>query len=337
MINREVETIKRILQILPKSKFHLNPFFESDSEVIDYQGKKLLFSIDEFSQEDFFRDNHPYPLGWNLAVSTISDILACGGKPVLYAHSMTISHKLWNDTFIDLFSKGIADVLGKCSAGFIGGDIGSSECWHYTGVAIGEAENPLSRKGAEPGHLIYMTGFVGSGNLEAAIKLNANHKLLKPLLNNYSLVLPCRIKESELIKQYATACIDSSDGLFNVLNTIADVNNVGYEISNIPYLRDGVIACKILGKPKAVLALGECGEYELIFTIKKENEQAFLNTSKEMHLTFNKIGELTEKSRRVIKTQKDDIDMNGFNIKARNYDKIDDYLVELVEFAKSIN
>ncbi len=336
-MNREVETIKRILKALPKSEFHSNIFFESDAEILDYHGKKLLFTIDEFSQEDLFRDNHPYSLGWNLAVSTISDILASGGKPIFYAHSMTISHQFWDNTYIDLFSKGIANVLKKCSAGFIGGDMGSSDRCNYTGVAIGEAENPLTRKGTEPGQLIYMTGFVGSGNLEAAIKLNANHKLLKPFINNHRLVFPLRIKESELISKYATACIDSSDGLLNALNTIADINEVGYEISNIPYLKSGLIACKILGKPKAVLFMGECGEYELVFTIKKENEKAFLNASKENHLVFNKIGEIKEKLRKVIITKKDKIDVSDFNIKARNYDKIDDYLVDLVEYAKSIN
>ena len=336
-MNRELETIKRILKILPGSNSLLNNFFESDAEIIAYQGKKLLFSIDEFSQEDLFRDNHPYTLGWNLAVSTISDILACGGKPMFYAHSMTISHRSWDNSYIDSFSKGIADVLNKCSTGFIGGDMGNSDRWHYTGVAIGEAENPLTRKGAEPGQVIFMTGFVGSGNLEAALKLNANHKLLKPFLNKYRLLLPLRTKESELISQYATACIDSSDGLLNALNTIANVNKVGYEISNIPYLKAGLIACKILRKPKAVLFIGECGEYELVFTIKKENEESFLNASKENHLAFNKIGEIAEKSRKIIFTEKNVIDINGFNIKARDYDKIDDYLVDLVEYAKSIN
>ena len=54
-MDREVETIKRILKILPGSNSQLNNFFESDAEIIAYQGKKLLFSIDEFSQEDLFR------------------------------------------------------------------------------------------------------------------------------------------------------------------------------------------------------------------------------------------------------------------------------------------
>ncbi len=333
----EQETIKRILNILPGSHSLSNKFFESDAEIINYNGQKLLFTIDEFSQEDFFRDDHPYNLGWNVAACTISDILASGGKPVFYGHSMSIPQQGWDNTFLDSFSKGITDVLNQLSAGFIGGDLGTSTSWHYTGIAIGEATNPLTRKGAEPGHSIFMTGHVGAGNLEAALKLNDKNKILSRITKNYRLRFPVRSRESALIRQYATACIDSSDGLLNALNTIAEINDVGFTITNIQYLGAGALACKLLGKPKTVMFLGECGEYELVFTVKRSNEKAFCDEVKANRFGITKIGEITGEGKKVLMIDRIEKNLNDFSLRARDYEHISDYVNDLTNYAKTLH
>jgi thiamine-monophosphate kinase len=89
---REGETalIKLIDSLLPVGKDRLNRCFECDSEIIDWGGKKLLFTMDEFSAEDRLREHDPYSLGWNVAVGSVSDILATGGTPTLFAHGLTV-------------------------------------------------------------------------------------------------------------------------------------------------------------------------------------------------------------------------------------------------------
>ncbi|WP_163711798.1 thiamine-phosphate kinase [Mangrovibacterium lignilyticum] len=335
-MNTEQETIKRILNILPGSHSLSNKFFESDAEIINYNGSKLLFSIDEFSQEDFFRDDHPYKLGWNVAACTISDIFASGGKPVFYGHSISLPIE-WDNEFIDSFTKGISDVLNQLSVGFIGGDIGKSASWHYTGVVIGEASSPVTRKGASEGNLIFMTGHVGAGNLEAALKLVGKNKFIEKVIRNYQLQFPIRSRESELIGQYATACIDSSDGLLNALNTIAEINHVGYKITNIPYLSAGTLACKLLGKPRTALFLGECGEYELVFTIRKSDEKAFYDRVRENHFDITKIGEIIDEAKKVLVLNGAEKELNDFNLKARNYEHIRDYVNDLTNYAKTLD
>jgi thiamine-monophosphate kinase len=75
-MNREKDIIRLISDILPRSVNQINQCFESDSEILRYGSEILLFTVDEFSNEDLFRDNDPYSLGWNLAVGTLSDILS---------------------------------------------------------------------------------------------------------------------------------------------------------------------------------------------------------------------------------------------------------------------
>jgi thiamine-monophosphate kinase len=200
-------------------------------------------------------------------------------------------------------------------------------------VVVGETTKSLSRRGAKVGQSIYVTGKVGPGNLEASAKLFGHKKILRPLINKFRLKLPLRIKEAELIKQYASCCIDSSDGLLSALNTIAEINNVGYRIENVPYAKNALLACKILSKPSSLLFIGECGEYELVFTLKPENEEKFLTEAERQNLGFNKIGNISEASTKILNTKEGIIDFRMFDIRARDYKSVSDYLSDIIEFA----
>jgi len=325
-MSREKDIITRIANQLPRSDNQLNNLFESDSEIIQYGSKKLLVTIDEFSNEDLFRDHNPYFLGWNLTVATISDILASGGLPIYYGHSVLIDKNKWDDLYLKDFSSGIADVLNETKTFFIGGDVGSSDHWHYTGVALGETENAVTRIGAKPGDTVLMTGQIGAGNLEAALKLYSSKHILNKVLKHYKTRLVLRNDESKLISQYATSCIDSSDGILNALKTLSELNHTGFELTHTPYLRDGVLACKILSKPKELLLMGECGEYELVFTIDKKDLAPFLQKSKEQKLSFTHIGNIVEGPGKILVTHNSYIDFSGFDISARDYKDVNLYL-----------
>ena len=103
----EKKIIEKIIGKFEKSHLHLNNFYESDAEVFDHRGNKMLFTMDEFSSEDLFREVNPVQLGKNLAIATISDIFASGGDPMFYAHSMSVP-KNWSEDFILNLSSGIS-------------------------------------------------------------------------------------------------------------------------------------------------------------------------------------------------------------------------------------
>jgi thiamine-monophosphate kinase len=333
-MNKEREIIEKIISILPQSEFLQNNFFESDAEILNYNNKKLLFSIDEFSQEDFFSDNNPYELGGNVAIATISDVLASGGRLLFYAHSLTIDNKNWDNKFIEDFSKGIANVLKQTNTGFIGGDTGVSELWKYTGVVIGEAENPITRIGAKDGDLIYMTGQVGAGNIEAAKTLYVNNNLIDIKLSLPIFKLNLRHKESKFINSYATSCIDSSDGVLNAINTISKLNNVGYKITKLPYSQVVIQFCELISKPKCLFFMGECGEYELVFTIKEKHKDLFIQEAKSNKLSFTQIGVIQKDHQKLLQTKDYNIDFTNYTISARDYSNISDYLHELINYVK---
>ncbi|MBN2772773.1 MAG: hypothetical protein JXR31_00900 [Prolixibacteraceae bacterium] len=327
-MNAEKKLISVISDPMPRSPRQVNSLFTADSEILKSSKGFLLFSVDDYSEEDHFRTDDPYTLGWNLAVATISDVFASGGLVSYYSHSMSVNNKDWDENYLNLFSKGIADVLNSIGAFFLGGDFGFSEKWHYTGIALGKSIRALTRIGAKEGDTIFMTGSAGAGNIEAALQLfNPGNETIK-------IKFTPRHEEAKLIARYAGCCIDSSDGVAVTLNILSELNSTGYRVETIKiYPAAGEIAAQ-LQVPVELLLLGECGEYELIFTVNKHKKEEFLEEAEMLGLDFTAIGEITAPGERTIKAGNSLIDLNEFKIRGRDFKTEQEYISELIKYLK---
>lgn len=298
---QEKEWIERLIKLMPRSDSQLNNPFESDSEILKSQSGFLLFNIDEFSGEDLFLEHDPYVLGHNIACGTLSDIYASGGIPQYFALSLTID-KHFTPKYTELFYKGIADVLRHANVSFIGGDFSKSSTWRCNACAIGESKKPILRSGANVGDSIYLTGALGAGNVAAAVRLY-HAPFLKIEFN-------LKHKDAALMRTCATSCIDTSDGVYKAVSSIADESRVGFALDYLPYAKSGRILSKVLHLPEEMLFFCECGEYELLFTAPPEAELPFL-----------KIGTVTE-HKRTLKG----MDISNIKISAREFEDPKKYL-----------
>lgn len=334
-MSKEKEMIEVIQKYMPRHDSQYNKLFEADSEIVDFHGQRLLFNIDEFSEEDLFRVEDPYVLGWNMAAGSISDILASGGRPKYYGHSL-VAQNFWTKEYVEKLSLGIAGVLKEVGADFIGGDFGISKTWRYTASVIGDLEGPpLLRSGAKAGDGIFITGPIGRGNLEAAVVLYSEKPLVKKLTGRWKNPFRLRNREAELIKRYSCCCIDTSDGVLNALNAVAEMSKTGFFAGSLPYVKSGLVLAKALNIPKEMLFLGECGEYELLFTISKEVEEGFINEAQEQKLKFYKIGEVREEGIKVLEDKGKQLDLSSYNLRARDYTDPKDYLRAAAHFLKT--
>lgn len=297
----ERELIEKLAVLMPKTGLQQNGIFESDSEILRFGDRNLLFTTDEFSSEDMFAENDPYVLGHNIAVASVSDIYAGGGEPLFYAHSLTIN-KMFNENFLEKFYMGVSDVLKAAGVAFIGGDFGKAGEWRCCASLIGVSDRPILRSGAKTGDDIYVTGKVGGGNLQAAARIyNINAAKIKFNL---------RKDEAEIIRRHATSCMDTSDGLWSAVNTVSRMSETGFELFNIPYIKAGRLAAKLLGLPEEMLFLCECGEYELLVTAPPD-----------ISLPFYKIGRITESGKLL-----NGKDISGINVSAREFENMADYM-----------
>jgi thiamine-monophosphate kinase len=306
----EEALIERLCRLMPRAPEQVNRVFEADAEILKSSclgHAHLLFSTDEFSAEDCFSMEDAQALGRNIACAALSDLLACGGQPLYYAHSLTIDAR-FDEAYLTRFYAGIAEILAQAGAYFIGGDFGRARDWRCAVSVIGGATKPVLRSGAREGDHLYITGPVGAGNLQAALTLYG-------LSENPSFSAPdftLRIAALPDIVAHATSCIDTSDGLFNAACTLARMSGCGFALENIPYSPSGEALAQRLSLPLSMLAFGECGEYELLFTSPAE-------------LPYHKVGRVTRSGRTF-----DGRDVEGFHARARAYDDMPSYLKELV-------
>ncbi len=332
-MNLESNIINLIHQQMPAAPLRKSILGEVDSELIQLGNQMFLFTTDDFSREDLFQENDPFILGWNLACGAISDIVASGGKPLTYSHSMVISPQ-WNTDYIKRFSQGVSNVLKKYSISFIGGDLGMAEHWRYTASVIGAPlKRNVNRRGCRAGDSIFITGKIGAGNLEAVFSLypslgsqnlQFNYKANK--LNTYPQL-------NEVISEYATCAIDTSDGVFNALKTIGEINQKGFRVSHLPLLSMGLKVSKILNISSLLLFLGECGEYEILFTVNPQNKERLKTELNKRKIGANEIGVISsDPNQKEVVYHKKEYNLTNYTICARNFTSVQAYLNAMIEW-----
>lgn len=335
-MNREELQIHRITEILPVAPERCTPVYAADCELAVIDGVSLLCSLDDFSSEDLFRTDNPERLGWNIACAALADVFACGGIAILYSHALVPAPD-WDNNFLEAFTKGVGSALQGCGAGFLGGDMGHGKEWRYTSHVIGRPRDRMvDRRGARHGDALYLSGRIGLGNLEAALRLYGNNPLLQKAFSVYQPRFRLLHRESELVARFASAAIDTSDGLASSVLQLADQSQVGFEVGEIPYHNLAGMASRFLRKPSILLALGGCGEYELLFSVPFEHEVALQEEARSKKLHIFRIGSIRggPEASRSFGDEQQTLDLAQPLPRARDFTTLPEYLQVLERFAQ---
>ena len=239
-----------------------------------------------------------FSLGWKSAAVNLSDIAAMGGTPRFCLTALGIPSPLTVED-IRVFYQGVNACLKKFGAVLVGGDT----CRSRTGLVIsvsmlGEMEKKrvITRSGARPGDLIFVTGTLGdsAAGLEVLQRKAGGRgqgtevrKLIEKHLRPVPLIVEGRKIAASGI---ASAMIDVSDGLSSDLGHICEESGVGAEIvaANIP-LGAGVMSLKTLERPALAYALSGGEDYELLFTVPPDKLRKF----RSLRLGASEIGVIT--------------------------------------------
>ncbi len=278
----ENKVINKLISGFERSPNQLNKPHESDAEIIQLNDNtKLAVTTDSISEEistGLYDD--PYLIGWMIVTVNMSDLAAVGATPIGILISEIIP-KTFSEEKIKELQRGISDACKAYDTFVLGGDTNEGENLVLTGTAIGiiKNEKPLTRVGCKPGDILYSSGKLGSGNAYAISKLISK-------TNSFSEYKPsAQIKNCKIISNYASCCMDTSDGLISTLDQLMRLNNVGFELKeDLEKVIDenALKYSKNLNIPSWLLFAGQHGEFELIFAIPQELNEAFL---KEASLT----------------------------------------------------
>jgi thiamine-monophosphate kinase len=262
----EYDTIRAIAARFPRSRDQLNRPFECDAELLRLGDQTWGLTMDEFSPgEDRFTDEAPAVLGANLAVATLSDLLAAGVAPRFFLHALSLPRDV-PPAFVEALTEGIRGVLDRAGCALCGGDLGTADTWRYCGFAMGPviSAKPLThRLPAEP-QTLWVTGELGDANL-AALRQGATPPF------------ELRLKEAAIIRGLATACIDTSGGLMDavwILHTMSPGVRIDLHADRVPLARGIREATAAADLPAEAALVGGAGEYELLFATPRDLDRA---------------------------------------------------------------
>lgn len=297
--DEEMSMLKEIAGAFPRHPDQYNLLSEADAEILNFHTKNidyLVLKIDglfEELQDKLYED--PFLIGWMGITVTISDLAAAGSKPIGILLALQLpNHLSKNKEWLGQFQNGINAACTKYGVYILGGDtnFGSGFSVTTSGVATVTSGKPMLRKGMSAGELLYSTGKLGIGNAFAY-----SHYFDSSIKINYKPI--ARLYESSLIKEFATACIDTSDGLFPALSIFSEVNDIGINLST-PFTDilhpEAMQVCHKAKLSPWILLAGPHGEYELLFTIPKERKPDFEKKCISRNMTMFYLGDINKEN-----------------------------------------
>lgn len=264
----EREMIRRLLSVVRPSGTD-GP--GDDAAIVDTDGRLAICS-DGLTFERHKTPTMTYEqFGWMAAAVNFSDLVSMGARPTGILVSLMLPSDMEEGDICDIMC-GVDRCAEYCDTYVIGGDTkeGSGS---VVGTAIGNMEDrkPMTRYGANPGDLIAVTGNLGT----AAAGWHSMTNGLELDDSEYTLNVPLPRVDEGIAMAYSgavTSCIDLSDGLAEAAWSVCNASRVGMEFRR-EFLPPGTgveEVHELLGIPMDDMLLYWGGEYELMFTFKKD-------------------------------------------------------------------
>ncbi len=266
-----------------------------DCAAIDIGDRYLLITTDMMATRTHMpKGMAPYDIGWSIVAVNLSDIASMGGKPIalVVAIGLTRGHPI---EFLEQLADGMNDCARRFETSIVGGDTKEHESLILCGTAFGEVEKDriMLRRGAKAGDLVAVTGELGrAGAGFHSIKRGMG---LKEAESVFLRPWP-RVREGTALAAsgIVTSCMDISDGISSSIFELTRCSGMTFEIdySLIPKAKEVDMAFHDIERQKdLVLNFGD--DFELLFTVKREEAERLAQLSKEIGTPLTVVGKVT--------------------------------------------
>ena len=229
-----------------------------------------------------------------LAVN-LSDMAAMGARPRWFTLSLSLPQV--DEKWISEFASALRSLAARFEVQLVGGDtVKGSLSISIQILGLVDRVRWLTRNGAQPGDLIFISGIPGeaAGGLQLVlnpqIKTDYTHK--QQLLERFHRPTP-RVELGLELVNAATSAMDVSDGLLTDLRKLCKASQVGAQIE-LDLLPVSTPLVSVFGKSKAEhYALQGGDDYELLFTLPANKQQLLEVASKKVGVVCTQIGCIT--------------------------------------------
>ena len=256
-------------------------------------GRDLVFTHDMLAEGvHFIGDEPPQDIAHKLLAVNLSDLAAMGARPLGVLMGLGLTQRQ-DEPWLAAFTAGLAEACARWHAPLLGGDtIAGLDRLTLGLTAIGQVAPgaALSRGGARPGDMLWVTGNIGNAALGLAVARGGNPdaapEVRAALLARYRRPEP-RLAFGAALAGVATACLDISDGLLIDADRLAAASGVAItlDLSRLPTSR----AADALAADPLILATGG-DDYELLFTAPSPRAPALATLARRHAIRLTHIG-----------------------------------------------
>jgi len=252
----------------------------------------------------FFPDDPPETIGKKALRVNLSDLAAKGAEPIGALLAISFPEEI-DEGWVANFSRGLGEDCVAFFCPLLGGDTTKTPGPLSISItAIGKVPSGkmVKRAGAKAGDLILVSGTIG----DAALALEMKRRFLsgglgdlnKPqaaeLLRRYRVPEP-RVALAPMLRDFANAAMDISDGLVGDLGKLAAVSGVSAQIETAKIPLSNPAHDAIAGE-SALLATALTGgdDYEVLAAIPEARFTAFAEAAGKAGVPVTAIGRFGE-------------------------------------------
>ena len=272
-------------KFLSKKNFTLG---SGDDSAVFKSTNNLCYSVDQNYEGIHFPKSLPAEfIATRSVLRSFSDISAMGARPLWFSVALACD---LDEKFINDFSRGLNKVSNLLRVPLIGGDLIKTSQKSVTVSVSGETKknSHLSRSGAKHNQNIYLTGELGlARNGLEEIKKNCNKNIYRKKNVKRFIFPELRLEISNSISQFASSCIDVSDGFIADLEKILIPSNQGAVINldKIPRIDKSSLEDFTFGD-----------DLELIFTADKKYHKKIMKLSDDSRINISLLGQTKKNS-----------------------------------------
>lgn len=258
------------------------------------QGHQIVLATDTLVASVHFPDNaSAEQIATRALCVNLSDMAAMGATPKWFTLSLSIPKELLSTEWLQGFSQGLAIVADQYQVSLVGGDTTAGPL-SISITVVGEIPTGkmLCRDGAKQGDSIYVSGNLGDGAAGLFELMHNAETTSNRLLQRFYAPQP-QIDLGIGLRDYATACIDISDGLVADLGHLCEASGLGAAIDSqcLPIHAD---LRKSHSGQSLQWALTGGDDYQLCFTVSKEKQIAFESWAQQENISVTKIGNMMQ-------------------------------------------
>jgi len=233
---------------------------------------------------DFPDGTSRYTAGWRAVGASLSDVAAMGASAT--AAVAVYAAPDFDADELGAFLDGATAVCEACDCEYVGGDLDGHDEFTVATTALGATDDPVTRSGAEPGDAVCVTGTLG----RSAAALRLFERGDRERANDLFRFRP-RVRAGVALRPYATAMLDSSDGLARSVHQLAAASDCGIALESPLPVDERVEAVAADADERRELGLFFGEDFELVCTVP---EAALTAATRAVDVPLHRIGTVTD-------------------------------------------